>query len=87
MEGGRPYLYTVRTTAQVPYMALSASPRVPEVVRKGIRDALLSAPRPPEGRKLLANLNLGADFEPATAKNYGGYNGLLASVYGYERLR
>jgi len=87
MVGSRPYLYTVQTTAQVPHMALSASPRVPEAVRKAIRDALLSAPKTPEGRRLLANLNLGADFEPAAAKNYDGYNRLLAGVYGYHRLR
>jgi ABC-type phosphate/phosphonate transport system substrate-binding protein len=87
MVGSRPYLYTVQTTAQVPHMALSASPRVPEVVRKAIRDALLSAPKTPAGRKLLANLNLGADFEPATVDVYAGYSRLLTGVYGYHPLR
>lgn len=77
-----PFLYTVLTTAQVPHMALSASPRVPAETREKIRKALLEADKTPEGQALLESLKL-AGFEPASAKQYDGYASLLQGVFGY----
>ena len=82
MVSAFPFLNTVQTTAQVPHMALSASPRVPANVRQKIKAALLNASQTDAGKALLAKLNL-PGFEPATVKQYAGYGKLLRSVFGY----
>lgn len=82
MVGAFPFLYTVVTTEQVPHMALSAGPSVPEVLQQRLRQALLDANKTPEGRKLLEALNFEA-FEAADAKTYQGYGKLLQGIYGY----
>jgi ABC-type phosphate/phosphonate transport system substrate-binding protein len=82
MVGLFPFLYTVQTTKQVPHMALSASPRVPDQVQKDVRDAVLNANKTADGQAMLKALNFEA-FEPATAKMYKGYAQLLQGVFGY----
>ncbi len=82
MVNAFPFLYTVTTTAQVPHMALSAAPTVPQHLQQKLRQALLDADKTPEGRALLDALNF-ESFEAADAKTYAGYGKLLQGVYGY----
>lgn len=82
MVGAFPYLYTVQTTPQIPHMALSASPRVPEQAQRAIRNALVNAGSSGKGRQLLDHLRF-QGFEPASPEIYEGYARLLQGVYGY----
>ncbi|NIP71696.1 MAG: phosphate/phosphite/phosphonate ABC transporter substrate-binding protein [Gammaproteobacteria bacterium] len=82
MVGAFSYLYTVQTTPQIPHMALSASPRVPEDAQRAIRDALINAGNSRGGRQLLDHLRF-QGFEPASPEIYEGYARLLQGVYGY----
>ena len=82
MVGGFAFLNTIQSTAQVPHMALSASPRVPGDIQEKIRTALVHAKDTPEGREMLKALFLEA-FEPASPGIYDGYAKLLKGVYGY----
>lgn len=82
MVGGFPFLSTIQSTAQVPHMALSASPAVPREIQDKIRKALVDAKNTPEGQEMLKALFL-EGFEPATPRTYDGYAKLLKGVYGY----
>jgi phosphonate transport system substrate-binding protein len=75
-------LNSVISTEPVPHMALSASPQVPAEVMQAVKKALLEASSTPEGKKMLADLNL-ASFENATPEMYAGYADMLEGVFGY----
>ncbi len=76
-------LNVVTTTDPVPHIAMSASPDVPEPVRKAIRKALVEADRTPAGQAMLKAINF-PRFVPADAKVYDGYARLLEGVWGYR---
>jgi len=82
MVGAFAFLSPVEQTAQVPHMAISASRKVPNDIRKKIRDALINAKNTPEGRELLQKLVL-ESFEPTSKKAYRSYSRLLEGVFGY----
>ena len=77
-----PGLNTVTQTAQVPHMALSASPRVPAELKARVRDALVQAGQTPAGQAMLQRVNL-PGFVPASAGQYDGYSVLLEGLWGY----
>ena len=77
------HLNTVTTTKSVPHMALSASPNVPEVVKRDIQHALINAHKSEDGEQMLARLKL-AKFTPTSAEDYDGYSLLLKDLFGYE---
>lgn len=66
-----------------PNQALTAGPRVPEVVRQRIRQALLSPGHQPESHPIAKALG-GSDFVAATVDNYKGYDELLKNVWGFD---
>jgi len=73
---------TVVSTEPVPHMALSASPEVPEEVALKVQKAVVDAVNTPDGKKMLAAINLD-HFDPASNKDYAGYEKLLEGVFGY----
>jgi hypothetical protein len=75
-------LNTVTTTESLPHMGLSASPDIPEDVRRAVRDALVRAVDTKDGRDMLSKLNF-AGFEAADAAVYKGYAELLRNELGY----
>ncbi len=75
-------LNVVTTTEPVPHIAFSASPEVPEAVRKALRRALVEADRTPDGQAMLKAINF-PRFEPADRKVYDGYAKLLEGIWGY----
>lgn len=77
------YLNTVTTTKSIPHMALSASPNVPEVVKRDIQRALINAYKSKDGKQMLARLKL-EKFISTSAKDYDGYAGLLKDLFGYD---
>ncbi len=77
-----PDLNTVTTTSQVPHIALSASPELPDELVQKLREALVNAGKTPEGKKMLSRINMPA-FIPASADTYEGYSRLLQGVWGY----
>ena len=78
-----PELNVVQTTAQMPHIAMTASPRVPEAAVLKIRAALLDAGKTEAGRKMLQSINV-EGFEPTEAATYGGFSRLLDGVWGYQ---
>ncbi len=75
-------LNVVVTTAPVPHMALSASPRVPARLRAKLRAALLEAGQRPAGQAMLKAIRL-PGFVPADNRLYRGYARLLDGTWGY----
>ncbi|NIR61988.1 MAG: phosphate/phosphite/phosphonate ABC transporter substrate-binding protein [Gammaproteobacteria bacterium] len=75
-------LNVVLTTEQVPHIALSAAPEVPEAARRRISQGLINAEQRPGGAAMLEAVNF-PGFEPATPGLYAGYSDLLAGVWGY----
>ena len=75
-------LNTVMTTKSVPHMAFSASPDVPEVVKRDVQLALVNASKSKEGRQMLKQMSL-EKFESTSYKAYEGYASLLKDLFGY----
>jgi phosphonate transport system substrate-binding protein len=82
LVGNYANLNSVISTDPVPHMALSASPEVPDEVSLAVKQALLDAANTPEGKKMLADMNI-EYFEDATEEVYAGYAELLDGVFGY----
>jgi phosphonate transport system substrate-binding protein len=82
LVGSYTNLNSVVSTDPVPHMALSASPEVPDDVALAVKQALLDAPDTPQGKKMLADMNI-EYFEDASAEVYAGYADLLDGVFGY----
>jgi ABC-type phosphate/phosphonate transport system substrate-binding protein len=64
-------LVVVTTSVQIPHVAISVSPNVPEELADKIRTALLEADKNPEGQELLKKLGF-TNFEPADPSLYSG---------------
>ncbi len=82
LVGNFPDLNVVSSTAQVPAVALSASPSVPAAHRREIRRALLEAATSDAGRAMLETINI-QGFEPARSEQYRKHASLLRAVWGY----
>jgi phosphonate transport system substrate-binding protein len=82
LVGNYANLNSVISTDPVPHMALSASPEIPDEVALAVKQALLDAANTPEGKKMLADMNI-EYFEDATEEVYAGYAELLDGVFGY----
>jgi ABC-type phosphate/phosphonate transport system substrate-binding protein len=82
LVGNYESLNSVVSTDPVPHMALSASPEVPDDVATAVKQALLDAPKTPEGKKMLEDMKI-AYFEDASEEVYAGYAELLDGVFGY----
>jgi len=64
-------LVVVKTSVQIPHVAISVSPNVSEEMRDKIRTALLEADKNDEGKALLKKLGF-SNFEPADPSGYAG---------------
>jgi ABC-type phosphate/phosphonate transport system substrate-binding protein len=64
-------LVVVKTSVQIPHVAISVSPDVPEETREKLRKALLEADKNKEGQAMLKKLGF-SNFEPADASGYAG---------------
>ncbi len=64
-------LVVVKTSVQIPHVAISVSPNVPEETREKIRKALLEADKNKEGQAMLKKLGF-SNFEPADPSGYAG---------------
>lgn len=82
LVGNYDNLNSIASTEPVPHMALSASSEVPAEVAMAVKQALLDAPKTPEGRKMLEQMNI-EYFEDADADLYAGYADLLDGIFGY----
>lgn len=82
LVGNYDSLNSVISTEPVPHMALSASPVVPKEVAQAVKKALLDAAKTPDGKKMLADINL-SGFENTNSETYAGYADLLEGVFGY----
>ncbi len=82
LVAGYEQLNTVTTTESLPHMGFSASPDIPQDVRRAIKDALIGAYASQEGRNMLSRLNF-TGFEAADANIYKGYAELLKNELGY----
>ncbi len=75
-------LNVVSSTAQLPAVAISASPAVPGAHRLDFRRALLEAAGSDAGRAMLERINV-QGFEPAAPEQYREHALLLRAVWGY----
>ena len=75
-------LRLIAMTEPVPDAALSASPALDHVLRRGLRNALIDADDSAAGRAALSALNIDS-FDYADNSHYAGYSKLLASYWGY----
>lgn len=73
---------TVTTTKPVPHLAISASSRLPENVRRQVQKALLAAHESKAGQAMLEKINV-SGFEPASNRLYAPYASMLQGVWGY----
>jgi ABC-type phosphate/phosphonate transport system substrate-binding protein len=64
-------LVVVKTSVQIPHVAISVSPNVPEETRDKLRTALLEADQNDAGKALLKALGF-TNFEPADPSGYAG---------------
>lgn len=64
-------LVVVKTSVQIPHVAISVSPKVPEATRDKLRTALLEADKNDEGKAMLKKLGF-SNFEPADPSGYAG---------------
>ena len=64
-------LVVVKTSVQIPHVAISVSPKVSEELRDKLRNALLGADKNDEGKALLKKLGF-TNFEPADPSGYAG---------------
>jgi len=64
-------LVVVKTSVQIPHVAISVSPNVSEEMRDELRTALLEADKNDEGKALLKKLGF-SNFEPADPSGYAG---------------
>ncbi|WP_407276249.1 phosphate/phosphite/phosphonate ABC transporter substrate-binding protein [Halothiobacillus sp. DCM-1] len=79
---GYPDLNTVTTTAPLPFLAISISPKVTAAQAKTLRDALLNLDKTSQGQALLKASQL-RPFEAATNAEYAGDEKLLEGTFGY----
>lgn len=77
-----PKLNLMTSSEQWPQPGFSVAPKVPPEVRKTLADALINAPKTPDGQKMLQAINL-PGFETASADTYKGYESWLKGVHGY----
>ncbi len=64
-------LVVVKTSVQIPFVALSVSPNVPKETAEKIKKALLDADKNEKGKALLKSLTI-PNFEPADPSLYSG---------------
>jgi len=64
-------LVVVKTSVQIPHVAISVSPNVSEAKRDKLRTALLEADKNDEGKAMLKKLGF-PNFEPADPSGYAG---------------
>ena len=64
-------LVVVKTSVQIPHVAISVSPNFSEEMRDKLRTALLEADKNDEGKAMLAKLGF-TNFEPADPSGYAG---------------
>lgn len=64
-------LVVVKTSVQIPHVAISVSPNVSEAKRDKLRTALLEADKNDEGKAMLNKLGF-TNFEPADPSGYAG---------------
>lgn len=76
------FLNTVMTTKSVPHMAFSASPKVPDIVKRDVKRALINASFSKDGQQMLNKMKL-ENFESTSYKEYEGYSSLLKDLFGY----
>ena len=76
------FLNTVMITKSVPHMAFSASPKVPDVVKRDVKRALINAAYSKDGQQMLKKMKL-EYFESTSHKEYEGYSSLLKDLFGY----
>lgn len=79
-----PGFNVVQTTEQMPHIAMTASPRVPDQVVRKIHDVLVNATNTDAGRAMLAAINV-EGFEDTDAATYDGYSRLLDGVWGFRQ--
>lgn len=70
LQGGAD-LVVVKTSVQIPHVAISASPNMPEAKREKIKKALLDADKTEDGKAMLKKLGF-TNFEEADASLYSG---------------
>jgi hypothetical protein len=78
-----PNLVVVQRTRDFPGRALTASPGVPEDVRKAVTDAMLKLHEDQSVYEVLVELGA-SKFEPATVAEYAGSEQMLKGFFGYE---
>jgi ABC-type phosphate/phosphonate transport system substrate-binding protein len=64
-------LVVVKTSVQIPHVAISVSPNMPEATREKIKKALLEADKTPAGQAMLKKLGF-SNFEAADPSLYSG---------------
>ncbi|HEX9626619.1 MAG TPA: PhnD/SsuA/transferrin family substrate-binding protein [Acidiferrobacterales bacterium] len=72
----------VVVTEPIPHIALSAAPTVDPETRERVRQALLTAHRSDDGKKMLEGIGF-EKFDPATAAVYANQSGILKEYWGY----
>lgn len=82
MISGDTTVNTVTTTEPVPHLAVSASPELPDELRRQIQRALLEAHQNETGQAMLEKVNI-SGFEAADNDLYRPYAALLQGVWGY----
>lgn len=65
-------LSVLETSEQFPHITLSAAPSIDEATRKAITQALLEAPKTPQGKEMLKKIGF-EQFEKASPELYNGY--------------
>ena len=78
-----PNLVVVQRTRDFPGRALSASPAIPEDVRKAVSDAMLKLHEDEAFLNVLTEVGA-SKFEPATVAEYAGSEQMLKGFFGYE---
>lgn len=84
MAAQYPEFNVVQTTDQMPHIAMTASPKIPDDVVEKIRAALIKATETEDGRSMLNSINV-EGFEETDAATYAGYSRLLDGVWGFRR--
>ncbi len=64
-------LVVVKTSVQIPHVAISVSPKIPEAKRDKLRTALLEADKNDDGKAMLKKMGF-TNFEPADPSGYAG---------------
>ena len=78
-----PNLVVLARTPELPGIAFTASPNVPEDVRQSVADAMIALHEDSAMYDVLAELGV-TQFVPATAAEYAGQEAILGNFFGYK---